>query len=299
MPTRPVALPVLVENVELNAVMDEAFFGEFSLSPHMHSHPYCEVIVAVRGRFSINLLNGEPIVMRQGDLCIIPPEYIHSTCLVDPEPQKLAVRFSYRKIKGDSRLYMQFEQALCSLEKPLYIRGIDSLCDLLLSIRTELAENQLASEALVQSLLQQFFIHMFRLLCRCSAERPALGKPQEDNRNLRYYTIETWLAAHYTESVTENDLAERLSLSKRQTSRILRELYGMSFREKLIEIRLHNAVQLLTQTDCPVEKISFMVGYTTPSGFYTAFSRKYGVSASVYRKQFALKKRTSIMNSGT
>ncbi len=297
--TRPVALPVLVENVELNTVMDEAFFGKFSLSPHMHSHPYCEVIVAVEGRFCINFLSEEPIVMQQGDLCIIPPECIHCTCLVEPEPQKLAVRFSYRKIKGDSRLYMQFEQALGALRKPLYVQNADTLSALLLSIRTELAENQLASEALVHSLLQQFFIHVFRLLCRRSAERPALGNPQEDNRNLRYYTIETWLAAHYTEPVTENDLAERLSLSKRQTSRILRELYGMSFREKLIEIRLHNAVQLLIQTDCPVEKISFMVGYTTPSGFYTAFCRKYGVSASVYRKQFALKKRTSIVNSGT
>ncbi len=284
----PVALPIRAADLELNTVMDDAFFGSFTLSPQMHSHPYCEVIMCVSGRFSIDLLDGHSILMESGDLCVIPSGCIHCTCMADPNPEKLAVRFTYRQIKGDSSLYALFDSTFTALDAPLHIRNVQTLSDLLLTIRRELAEKQPASRELVQALLQQFYIGVLRLLCRRDKVAEAHLPPREDDRNSRYYTIEIWFAEHYADPVTESDMADRLGLSKRQLSRVLRDIYGMSFREKMIEIRLHNAVKLLTQTDTPVEKIASQIGYTTPSGFFTAFRKRYGMSASAYRKQYAL-----------
>ena len=284
----PVALPVRVADLELHTVMDEAFYGSFTLSPQMHSHPYFEIIMSVAGCFSIDLLDGTSIVMQEGDLCVIPPESIHGTCPIDSSPEKLAVRFSYRKIKGEPCIFELLDGALAALSGPVHIHGEHSLSELLLTIRRELSASKLASQALVQALLQQFYIYVLRLLCHRAESRTPPAPPPEDSRISRYYTIEVWLADHYAEPVTENDAARKLGLSKRQLSRVLQDIYGMSFREKLVEIRLHNAVKLLTQSDCPIEKVAGLVGYTTPSGFYAAFRKRYGMSAGAYRKQYTL-----------
>ena len=169
----PVALPVRVADLELHTVMDEAFYGSFTLSPQMHSHPYFEIIMSVAGCFSIDLLDGTSIVMQEGDLCVVPPECIHGTCPIDPSPEKLAVRFSYRRIKGEPCIFELLDGALASLGEPVHIHGEHTLSELLLTIRRELSENNLAFQALVQALLQQFYIHVLRLLCHRTDSRTA------------------------------------------------------------------------------------------------------------------------------
>ena len=57
----------------------------------------------------------------------------------------------------------------------------------------------------------------------------------------------------------------------------------MSFREKLCDVRVHNAVKLLTRTDSSVERIAAMVGYESPSGLYRAFERHLGMKISEFR----------------
>ena len=84
-------------------------------------------------------------------------------------------------------------------------------------------------------------------------------------------------------------MAREIGLSKRQLSRVLRQIYNMSFREKLVDTRLHHAAKLLTRTDIPIEKIGYMIGYNTPSGFYTAFKKRFGVSGGEYRCEFKSK----------
>ncbi len=281
----PVALPIQLGDLELHTVMDEGFFGSYELSPKPHSHPYCEVIAAITGELRLELLDGDNIFMYPGDLCVIPPGCIHCTCSEDMKTEKLAVRFSFHRIKSASSVYSLFEDTLTQLKAPYIFAHDTQLSSLLLRIRQEISEHQLACEALTQALLQQFYVGVLRLLCQ---QEKILSAPQHsasDSKNARYYIIETWFAARYADQITECDLAQKLGLSKRQVSRVLRDIYGMSFREKLIEIRLLNAVRLLTQTDSPVEKIAFLIGYTTPSGFYTAFRRRFGLSASAYRKQ--------------
>jgi len=286
-PTSPVALPIQIGDLELHTVMDGGFFGSYVFSPIPHSHPYCEVIAGISGEIRLEVLDGASISLTPGDLCVVPPGCIHSTCSDKADAEKLAVRFSYRRIQSDTAVFSLFEKMLEQKKTPEIFTHDEQLTALLLHIRQEIADNRLGAEAFTQALLQQFYVSVFRILCQ--REESALPLPQtsSDSKNSRYYLIETWFEAHCTEQITEMDLALHLGLSKRQVSRVLRDIYGMSFREKLIEMRLNNAVKLLTQTDHPVEEIAYMIGYTTPSGFYTAFRSRFGLSASSYRKKFS------------
>jgi len=68
-------------------------------------------------------------------------------------------------------------------------------------------------------------------------------------------------------------------------NRIFRQLYGMSFHEKLIENRMTSAADLLKNSGLSIEVIGERLGYSTSAGFYTAFRDYYGMSPSEYRKQ--------------
>ena len=93
-----------------------------------------------------------------------------------------------------------------------------------------------------------------------------------------------WFAENLANQITEDDLAAEISLSSRQLSRVFSDIYGMSFKEKLIEIRLHRAAQLLEQTELRVDEIAAAVGYGSPSGFHRAFNKYFGCTPFEYRK---------------
>jgi AraC-like DNA-binding protein len=81
-------------------------------------------------------------------------------------------------------------------------------------------------------------------------------------------------------------LAKKMNISKRQLSRILKQLFGTSFRQLLIDVRLNRAAQLLIETDASAEEIAAAVGYTSMSGFYSAFKDRFSISVGRYRKRF-------------
>lgn len=42
----PVTFPTRISELEFNTVMDTGFFGEYTLTPEIHSHPYYELLAA-------------------------------------------------------------------------------------------------------------------------------------------------------------------------------------------------------------------------------------------------------------
>ena len=97
-------------------------------------------------------------------------------------------------------------------------------------------------------------------------------------------------------SVTLDGIADRIGLGRRQTERLIKEHYGMTFREKKLEARMSAAAVMLSGnrnsesrnsgTKKPsISEISDTLGYTSIEHFTTAFKRYYGMSPSEYRKQ--------------
>ena len=52
----------------------------------------------------------------------------------------------------------------------------------------------------------------------------------------------------------------------------------------LNDIRIHHAMDLLTNTQCAVQEISAQVGYTNWSTFLRAFRKRTGTTPLQYRK---------------
>ncbi len=280
----------------LYAVLDQGFLESACaprLSTDMHSHPYFEILACIDGEYDIKLLDREDVRMVPGTMCLLPPETYHSCNAVGGNILQLALRFRYTRQKSSgsrndepTSLFEACDRVMQSLDSPRILPDVGPLCGMLCDIRGEMQKQQIGSGVCAQLLIAQFFIRLIRRLDRqeMSANITASRIPDDDDREVRYQKIENYLSKNAGIAVTEEDMARELGLSSRQLSRVLRSIYGMSFREKVIETRLHRAVGLLTHTDCPIEKVASSVGYTTPSGFYVAFRKQFGMSAGEYRR---------------
>ena len=143
-----------------------------------------------------------------------------------------------------------------------------------------------AKDEYTSFLLGELYIELYRLLCNAQWEKRIDSEgSNECDTDIRRLQIEEYLYANFSEEITEEDLAKELAISKRQLSRILRLLFGTSFRQLLIDIRINRAIQLLKEGKLSNEEISFAVGYTSLSGFYTAFRGKLGCTVGQYRKR--------------
>ena len=278
----PLTLKIELGDLEIYTAPDMGFVGSFAVTPKIHSHPYYEIIAVLDGDLEIRFLDNQTIQLKKGKLCVIPPKCYHSTCAGDIMPKMLAIRFSYFEIRGDARIYDEFCSVLERIALPTCFETSESLPISLLELRKEMQERKPAWAFVCKSLLQRIYLDIFRLL---SEEKSSdITYTADDSKHSRYYHIEMWFADNFANQITAEDLARDISLSSRQLSRVLSDIYGMSFREKLLEVRLHRAAQLLEQTELNIDKVALAVGYRSFSGFHRSFMKFFGCTPFEYRK---------------
>ena len=93
-----------------------------------------------------------------------------------------------------------------------------------------------------------------------------------------------YMAAHYMQSLTLEQVAEQVALAPTYFSRIFKQEMGCTFVEYLTQIRLEEAKRLLRTTGMSVTEISYAVGYQSPNYLSELFRTVEGVTASAYRR---------------
>lgn len=103
--------------------------------------------------------------------------------------------------------------------------------------------------------------------------------------NSRASYIDRYIEDHLADAPSVDDLAKHLHLSRRQTVRILQDIYGIGFREKLLFARMDRAAWLLRTTKEPLSQIIGAVGYSSQTAFHRAFQSHFHMTPLQYRKE--------------
>ncbi len=104
-----------------------------------------------------------------------------------------------------------------------------------------------------------------------------------ENNHYRIYMIEQYFQSEYNQKPKITELSDLLHLSVQQTQRIIASLYGQTFRERILRLRMHKAKTLLTDTDKTIEEIATAVGYSSVNRFYSVFKACNGITPKQYR----------------
>lgn len=131
------------------------------------------------------------------------------------------------------------------------------------------------------SLLFPFLDILFCNYSTLISEEEAINS-QKYMERLAY--IADYVDEHYKEPITLQQGAGLLALNPEYFSRFFKKYMGVTFMDYVYAIRLKSAAYEILNTDLTIQTIMENNGFTNPKHFNKIFFEKYGVTASVFRK---------------
>ena len=272
-----------VENVKMTFITQEAKDNNYKRPDHlvMHFHSGYELFLCQKGCLYVMICN-EKISLHDGEMLIVSPSVSHAMMGTEPGSSIHSLYFNIEQNgkRGSLDLYKIISKIIDG--NYVKIPGLIELSDILTNIREKCTEKDVFS---LSTLCHQFLTGLVRLTGNIPEKH---DKIHSDTQNLRVHNIHVFIHRHLSEAVTIEELASLLRLSARQTSRIIKEKFGCTFKELVTNIRMKKAGELLLQTDYKVSEVVSMVGYSSERGFYSAFKNYYGCLPKEYRNKNVL-----------
>ncbi|XEC93368.1 helix-turn-helix domain-containing protein [Paenibacillus tarimensis] len=128
---------------------------------------------------------------------------------------------------------------------------------------------------------QQLFMELLGLLeesIRTKEHTPAVRLAEK---------TESYLRQNFKERITNETLSEALHFHPNYIVRCMKEVYGCTPMEYLLDYRLEQAKLLLLSTERSVSMIAEAAGFSQAPYFSSCFKQKYGISPLSFRKQFS------------
>lgn len=94
----------------------------------------------------------------------------------------------------------------------------------------------------------------------------------------------SYIGQHYSESISLQDAADFVYLSKSHLSRKFQKVLGIGFSDYLRDLRIDKAVQLLLTTSKSITEIALGCGFSNSNIMNINFKEKFGETPSEYRK---------------
>ena len=252
----------------------------------MHTHSYFEMFYVLEGSAMVATDQGRYSISKN-DLYIIPPGLRHCRIYTQREMltcRNVALRFNYERLGEGEDVFSLVDAAMHRQPDLTIFRHSLGLRTSFEGLLRETHTHAPLSEAKIHALLTAMLLGGIRLCY------PALGgrsAPHEDSEVRRNFIMEAFFSANYASDIRLGDLAEKLNLSVRQTSRVLKEAYGESFQAYLTRLRVQRARNYLMFTDLSVSEIAQRVGYSTPNGLITAFQSQTNSTPADFRLRYA------------
>ncbi len=85
--------------------------------------------------------------------------------------------------------------------------------------------------------------------------------------------------------LSTNELCTKLGYSRTQLTILFKKYYKKTPHEYLMNLKFEHATYLLLNTDTTIADIAEKLGYDSPSSFYSAFKKVYGITPQEYKRQ--------------
>ena len=94
----------------------------------------------------------------------------------------------------------------------------------------------------------------------------------------------TYIEAHYTEMITQNEIAKVVYLTPGHLSRLFKKETGVSINQYVNDRRIAQAKELLISTDVSINEVALRSGFSSSSYFITSFRKLTGETPQKFRE---------------
>ena len=249
----------------------------------IHMHSFWELFYVQSGKFTIKTEKNSYILLEDQAL-IIPPGVYHNS-IPEENTVKKSVFFTFEKLRSKNNeslfgeLFGLFKT--CDFYK---ISDDGTIVKMLGEIIDNLKIENCFKELRVKSKAIDLILHLYDVI---SPDFPIKTDVTfEKNTYWVYkYEIDRLVDAYYSNDVSLDLLSEKLFISTQSIKRIIMSVYGKTFNELKLELKMRNAKRLLLETDMNISEIAKVTGYSTTRGFLTAFSKYENCTPTQYRKR--------------
>lgn len=259
----------------------------------MHSHEFMEIVYVKKG-CGIHIINGNKVLINQGDIFMVSPQDIHfyesltndflwMNCIFIPEflDSSLSISCSIDDIFNTDSLKNNLSEILF-YSKSIHLQGYnDEFLDL---FKLMFHEYVTAKPAYMQILKQLLIILLTKIKREYIYQRKktVIVTPKSFSDLVNSFFLEN---TSY-KKVTLKEVAQRVYMSPKYFSRVFKNKVGIGFTDFCLNIRLNRAAELLAESDLKISEIINFVGYEDCKYFYVSFKNRYGMTPFKYREKY-------------
>ena len=257
------------------------FLANEKVQERVHKHYFMEFHCVFAGEYTIDLPEHHRLMrLLPGQILMLPPELYHSVQTPsNTTVERLCFNFSIETEQDSTdtvtRLYRDLREPML-FEDPAALALLQQCRNLRQQPRGSLM-NRRQGLLMLTSVLQ--------LLSNLTVD-PV--HPNTISRSVRQkWIIEQYIEQHFTENTGLEGLAEELSITPRQTRKLVQKFMGDDYKTIIIRRRMELAELLLRDRSKSLEEIAWQVGYRSYSGFQLSFKNYYGISPNLRRQQLS------------
>ena len=277
-----IVLPnTLLEDVSRHPLVKSLHVTDIGFFPHAQYH-YMErpagcdthiFIYCIEGEGWVVFENNKKIPIRKNTILVIPARTPHIYGATEADPWSIY----WFHLKGEA--VEQFIQSLDMYNSTIHVPATQAvrIIDLFdQCYETLLYKGYSFKHYLYVSQVLRYLLGILTLLH---------GESHQDERKNVYVERSIqYMFEHVQSSLTLNELADHVSLSKPHFIHLFKQITGYSPIEYYLRLKIQRACQYLDLTDCSVKEISKNIGIQDPYYFSRVFSKIMGQSPSDYRK---------------
>lgn len=260
-------------------------YGGLSETFPSHWHNALEFSIALKNGCKYRV-NGVLYELDKGDVFLVWPQQIHETVSIPPEGA-LLVQFPSTIIENNldllsvSRFLYGYHHICCKENKELaefITKKIYALKDVYESTNA-LAETQ------CKVYIYEILLEVGKKII--SDKQDELNKDKTRDSAWKYvHSACNIIVENSTEDLTQASVASSIGLSTYYFSKIFKAYMNMSFPQYLANIRVRNAIRLLSDENLSITDVAFMAGFQSTTAFNKAFHDITGYSPREYRKLY-------------
>lgn len=284
---------VYLENKSVASMPHDRFSN-----PNYHTHNFMEINYIMEGEF-LNIIEGQEVIMKKGDACILPPLIYHSFDIIDDDKEKRKNSYALHIfIRSDAikeyfnknfrtnafekfinciaagKSHRKFAFFKCS--EPSFGEAIAKLF-LYADNCLNCAENQFNAdikEHLTRALIFEI----------TNPERYELSFSNSFSGTF-YSTndILEFIKNNFNTINLEN-VANEFNYSFSYTSKLIKQRTGLGFSQLLTSIKIDKSRELLAKTELSIQQISDYCGYSNIEHFHRTFRKYTGMTPLNFRK---------------
>lgn len=246
-----------------------------------HSHNTFELHFISGGKGLLHL-NDNVHPLQKGMFYITGPDILHAQTSGTENPME---EFGLNvMLKLNQPPDSGYEKLLAKIIKNPSFIGEDSFdgAKKCLDIINEASNHKLGYKEKILTIANDIIISIGRVI---ATEKDEILLDTENESINRLRVLDLCLREFRNNEITPKYLADRLFVSTRQLSRIVKQQYNMTLTEKIHSLRIEYAKKLLTSSALSVNEIAELSGYTTTQHFCRIFRKYTGVTPSVYREK--------------